>query len=322
MLQVARVAGIPVRVDVSWFLVFALLSWSLAAGYFPHVLPGLSPRAAWLQGIAASALLFLSVLLHELAHAVVARHHGVRVNGIRLHVFGGVSELQTEPPSPRAEFAIAAVGPLASFAIAAIFYGLGRAVAHVPWAIALTGYLAVVNLVLGLFNLVPGFPLDGGRLLRAMLWWWSGGQGWATRWASRVGAAFALMLVGLGIVRAIGGEALGGVWFVLLGLFLYQAARASADIARLRERLEPMVVADVMTPLTTAVEGLAPLGRDDAVVSGASAWTAYLALSRRGAPRIAVVDDGRLVGVVTHADLLRNVLAADDVQAPAGRRAA
>jgi Zn-dependent protease len=102
MFRVARVAGIPVRVDVSWFLVFALISWSLAAGYFPHVLPGLSPGAAWLQGMTASALLFLSVLAHELSHALVARRHGVRVNGIRLHVFGGVSELTAEPPSPRA----------------------------------------------------------------------------------------------------------------------------------------------------------------------------------------------------------------------------
>jgi Zn-dependent protease len=321
MLQVVRVAGIPVRVDVSWFLVFALISWSLAAGYFPHVLPGLSPGAAWLQGIAASVLLFLSVLAHELSHALMARHHGVRVNGIRLHVFGGVSELQSEPPSPRAEFHIAAVGPLASFAIAALCYGLGRAVADVPWAIALTGYLAAVNLVLGLFNLVPGFPLDGGRLLRAMLWWWSGGQAWATRWASRVGAVFALTLVGLGIVRAIGGEPVGGVWFVLLGLFLYQAARASAELARLRESLERVAVADVMTPLTTAVEGLAPLGGDDAVAPEASAWTAYLALSRRGVRRVAVVDGGRLVGVVSHADL-QNARAADGLHAAAGRRAA
>jgi Zn-dependent protease len=321
MLQVVRLAGIPVRVDVSWFLVFVLISWSLAAGYFPHVLPELSPGAAWLQGIAASALLFVSVLVHELSHALVARRHGVRVNGIRLHVFGGVSELQTEPASPRAEFNIAAVGPLASFVIAAFCYGLGRAVADVPWAFALTGYLAAVNLVLGLFNLVPGFPLDGGRLLRAMLWWWSGRPSWATRCASGVGAAFALALVGLGVVRVISGEAVGGVWFVLLGLFLYQAARASAEVARLRERLEQLAVADVMTPLGTAVEGLAPLGRDDAVASDSPAWTAYLALSRNGAPRIAVVDGGRLVGVVSHADL-QSVLAADGLGAGVGRRAA
>jgi Zn-dependent protease len=320
MFRVARVAGIPVRVDVSWFLVFALISWSLAAGYFPHMLPGLSPGAAWLQGMTASALLFLSVLAHELSHALVARRHGVRVNGIRLHVFGGVSELQAEPPSPRAELRIAAVGPLASLLIAALCYGLGRAVADVPWAIALTGYLTAVNLVLGLFNLVPGFPLDGGRLLRAMLWWWSGEEAWATHWAGRVGAAFALLLIGLGVVRAIGGEAVGGVWFVLLGLFLYQAARASTELARLRECLERRVVADVMTPLTTAVEGLAPLGRDDALAPGAPAWTAYLALSRSGALRIAVVDGGRLVGVVSHADL-QHARDADGLHA-AGRRAA
>src|SRR5919106_229051 len=119
MFQVARVVGIPVRVDFSWLLVFALISWSLAAGYFPHVLPGLTPAAAWLQGLVAAGLLFASVFAHELSHALVARRHGVGVSGIRLHVFGGVSELESEPPTPRAELLIAAVGPLTSIALAA-----------------------------------------------------------------------------------------------------------------------------------------------------------------------------------------------------------
>jgi Zn-dependent protease len=227
MLQVFRVAGIPVRVDFGWLLVFALVSWSLAAGYFPRVLPELSNGAIWLHAVVAAALLFVSVFLHELFHALVALQHGMRVRSIRLHVFGGVSELEAEPPSPMAELRIAAVGPLVSLVIAAFCYGFGRLVAGVPWAVALTGYLAAVNLILGLFNLVPGFPLDGGRLLRAMLWWWSGRHAWATRWASRTGVAFGVLLVALGLARALGGEMLGGLWFVLIGLFLQQAARAS-----------------------------------------------------------------------------------------------
>src|SRR5262249_21912196 len=162
MLQVFRVAGIPVRIDASWVLVFALISWSLAAGYFPRMLPEATTGIVWLHGVVAALLLFVSVFLHELSHALVALEHGVPVSGIRLHVFGGVSELEAEPPTPRAELLIAAVGPLTSFAIAALCYGVGRSLGGPPLVSALTGYLAVVNFLIGLFNLVPGFPLDGG----------------------------------------------------------------------------------------------------------------------------------------------------------------
>src|SRR5262249_35659291 len=148
-------------------------------------------------------LLFVSVFLHELSHALVAREQGVPVGGIRLHVFGGVSELEAEPPTPRAELFIAAVGPLTSFVIAALCYGLGRALEGPPWVSALTGYLAAVNFIVGIFNLAPGFPLDGGRLLRALLWWGSGRPSWATLWASRAGSAFAVMMMALGTVRAL-----------------------------------------------------------------------------------------------------------------------
>jgi Zn-dependent protease len=238
MFQLLRVAGIPVRVDLSWLLVFALISWSLAAGYFPRVLAPLSTGGAWFHGMAAAALLFVSVFLHELFHALVAREQGVRVLGIRLHVFGGVSELESEPPTPGAECLIAVVGPLVSFVLAALCYGLGGAARSRPWALALTGYLVAVNLVVGLFNLVPGLPLDGGRLLRAMLWWWSGRLDWATRWARRAGWAFAFILVAIGVARGLGGETIGGLWFVLIGLFLYRAARASLTPASEPETVE------------------------------------------------------------------------------------
>ena len=285
MLQVLRVAGIPVRIDVSWLLVFALISWSLAAGYFPRVLPDLTPGAAWAHGVAAALLLFASVFLHELAHALVALGHGVRVSSIRLHVFGGVSELESEPPTPRAELLIAMVGPLTSFAIAGVFYGLGRVHPGPPWVAALTGYLTVVNLIVGLFNLVPGFPLDGGRVLRAMLWWWSGRLGWATRWASRAGSAFAGVLMALGVVRTVGGEVVGGLWFILIGLFLHQSARASHEMARVRARLEPLRAADVMTRQPISVEAVTPLA---AVLDGP--------LTTRRVAGFPVTRDERLVG--------------------------
>ena len=303
MLQIFRVAGIPVRVDASWLVVFGLISWSLAAGYFPHVLPEATTAAAWTHGVVAALLLFVSVFLHELSHALVAIEHGVPVSGIRLHVFGGVSELEAEPPTPRAELLIAVVGPLTSFVIAALCYGLGRAVGGPPWVSALTGYLAAVNLLLGLFNLVPGFPLDGGRLLRAMLWWATGRRSWATLWASRAGSAFAFVMIALGVGRALAGEMVGGLWFALIGMFLYQAARASRELIGVRERLEPLRVAEIMSPVETPVERLEAPALGDAVTPEASAWSAYVKLGRvRGGP-VPVVEDGRVVGVVSRRDL-------------------
>jgi len=326
MLQIFRVAGIPVRVDASWLLVFALISWSLASGYFPHVLPQLTPGAAWLHAVTAACLLFASVFLHELSHALVARRQGVRVSGIRLHVFGGVSELEAEPPTPRAEFLIAVVGPLTSFALAAFCYGLGRAGGAVLWLTALTGYLTAVNLIVGLFNLVPGFPLDGGRLLRAMLWWGSGRLGWATHWASRVGSLFAFMLVALGAVRAVAGELVGGLWFILIGLFLHRGAHASASMVHMHDRLAPLRVADVMRYRPSAngdgvAAAPAPAGSDDVVSPESSAWLAFLKTARSRGGRVAVVDHGRLVGVVSHRDL-EHAASVEQLRAGAGRRAA
>ncbi len=261
MIELFRILGIPIRIDFSWLIIFALISWSLASGYFPQVLPELSAAAYWAQGLAAALLLFVSVLLHELSHAVVARAHGVGVGGITLHVFGGVSQMESEPPSARAEFQIAVVGPLTSFVIAGVCWALLRLLAGPPWAEAVIGYLAAVNLIVGVFNLVPGFPLDGGRILRAALWAWQGGLQWATRVASSVGSGFAFLLMAFGVVRIFGGEVLGGMWLILLGIFLHQAARSSWELSRLQQRLEHVRVADVMTPSPIAVSEALPLAR-------------------------------------------------------------
>ena len=303
MLQVFRVAGIPVRVDLSWLVVFGLISWSLAAGYFPRVLPEASAGMAWMHGVVAALLLFVSVFLHELSHALVAIEQGVPVSGIRLHVFGGVSEMEAEPPTPRAELLIAAVGPLTSFVIAALCYGLGQALGGPPWVAALTGYLAAVNFIVALFNLVPGFPLDGGRLLHALLWWGSGRQEWATLWASCAGSVFAFSMIALGVVRALGGEMVGGLWFVFIGLFLHQAARASRQLIGIRARLEPLRVAEVMTPVDADAVDAPVASPADAVEPDASAWQAFLKLGRVSAGRVPVVDGGRLVGIVGRREL-------------------
>lgn len=242
-----RIWGIPVRVHASWLVIFGLLAWSLSVGYFPQALPGLSLVAHWANGLLAALLLFVSVLLHELSHSVAARRYGIPVSGITLHVFGGVSQMEREPDRPGVEFVVAIVGPLTSLAIAAVLALATASLPLPPAAAAVLRYLIVVNVAVGLFNLVPGFPLDGGRLLRAGLWKAKGNLQWATRMATMGGSAFAFLLMGLGILRALTGEFLGGLWFVLIGLFLRQAAEGSYQQLLLRRTLGPLAVRDVMT---------------------------------------------------------------------------
>lgn len=247
-IRVLTVAGIPIRIHVSWLAVYALLSWTLAVGYFPRVLPEVTTLGAWLSGLVAALLLFVSVLLHELSHSFVARGHGLAVRGITLHVFGGVSQLEDDPRSPRDEFLIAVVGPLTSFAIAALLWGVGAA-AVVPAGPgeAIVGYLVLVNVAVGVFNLVPGFPLDGGRLLRAALWRWTGDLGRATYAASRVGTGIALALIVLGFVQLMTGAVVGGAWLILIGLFLRGAAEASYARVAVQEALGRLRVRDLMS---------------------------------------------------------------------------
>jgi Zn-dependent protease len=322
-MQLFRVRGIPVRIDFGWLLIVGFISWNLASGYFPHVLPSLSATAYWAQGLAAALLLFASVLLHELAHALVAVGHGVSVGGITLHIFGGVSQLDSEPETPRAEFLIAIVGPLTSFAIAGIAHGLGRLVTAPSSADALAGYLAAVNVVVGVFNLLPAFPLDGGRVLRAALWAWSGRLDSATRVASRIGSAFALLMVAAGLVRAFTGDVVAGLWLALIGLFLHQAARASYALLRIRARLAALRTEQVMNTAPALLERLdeASVDADRVVSPRDSAWQAFLKIARNGRGRVAVIDNGTLVGVVTQRDL-HDVVSADDRDARVAARAA
>jgi Zn-dependent protease len=328
VIRLFRARGIPVRIDGSWLLIFGLVTWSLAGGYFPRAVPAQSPVAYWLYGVLAAALLFVSVFLHELSHAVVALDQGVPVRGITLHVFGGVSQLEAEPRTPRAELLIAVVGPLTSFAVAGTAHTLSRLVDGAGWPGALLSYLAAVNLLLGVFNLLPGFPLDGGRVLHAALWWWTGGAALATRIASGCGVAVGFVLIALGAVRAVAADLVGGLWLVLIGVFLSRAARASYEMLRVRARLERVRVADVMTRAPLALDAVAPLAEAGSALSSEqvirpddSAWQALQTLARTRADRLAVVDGRALVGVVRDRDL-RGALAATDAPADGERRAA
>jgi Zn-dependent protease len=243
-----NVGSIPISVHASWVAIFALIAWTLATGYFPRALPELGTVAAWTYGMVAALALFASVLVHELAHAAVAIAHGLRVRGITLLLFGGVAHMEEEPPTARAEALVAAAGPLASFTIAATLWAAraaGLVGAGVPGAIA--DYLMAINVAVGAFNLIPGFPLDGGRLLRALLWRWHGSLSRATYLAGRAGVACAMLFIGWGLIQMLGGALVSGVWLVLIGLFLRSAAKAGSSQVALRQILDRLPISAIMT---------------------------------------------------------------------------
>ncbi len=245
------IRGFEIRVDPSWLLIAALIVWSLANGYFPEAAPGLHDIDYLALATVAMLGLFASLILHELAHATLARHYGLAVGGITLFLFGGVAELQQEPESPASEFRIAIAGPATSLALAGLFAAVSAAAqgVHVSSGLgALLDYLAGINLILALFNLLPAFPLDGGRILRAALWRSSGDLLEATRRASLIGRAGGYALVALGFAILFSTRAvLGGLWPILVGLFLAAAASASWQQMLARRALAGRTVGDLMT---------------------------------------------------------------------------
>lgn len=241
-IELFRALGIPIRVDLSWFIVFLYLTWTLASRVFPTMVPGLPKAVAWSMGTAGALGLFGSVVLHELGHAVTAKRLGVQMRGITLFLFGGVAEMSDEPRTPKAEFLIAIAGPVVSVLLAALFAG-GAALAPLAGLpatmVTVLWYLGVINGVLVLFNMIPAFPLDGGRVLRSAIWHFQGSLRRATRISSAIGSGFGLLLVVWGIWRLLGhGDLLGGLWSFLIGLFLRHAAEMSYQQLLLRRALE------------------------------------------------------------------------------------
>jgi Zn-dependent protease len=222
--------GFQVKVDLSWLLLALLISWSLAAGLFPTEYPGLSRRAYAWMGIACAVGVFFSIVFHEFSHSLIARRFGIPIKGITLFIFGGVAEMEKEPPSPHSEFLMAIAGPLASFLLAFIFSRLDALAVASAWPTPVIGVfdtLAYINMIVAVFNLVPAFPLDGGRMLRAALWHWKKDLLAATRISSQLGGAFGLVLMFLGVLAFIQGNFIGGMWWFLIGIFLRGAALAS-----------------------------------------------------------------------------------------------
>lgn len=303
-----RLFGIRLFADWSLVIIFMLVMVSLGMGVFPDWHPDWSPALVWGVAFAASVLFFLSVVLHELSHALVGRAFGIPVRRITLFIFGGMAHMEREPPSPTAELLMAAAGPITSIviglaatagAVALLPMPLDRvvdpvlALSFVSPVATLLFWLGPVNLLLGAFNLVPGFPLDGGRVLRAILWAATKDLEKATRWASWGGQAVAWMLIGLGVLSAFGGGGLGqGIWLMLIGWFLLNAARASYEQTRMHEALRGTRVDEVMRRTVATVS---PDLSVSALVSD------YLMISDQQC--FPVVREGHLEGLVCLADV-------------------
>jgi Zn-dependent protease len=235
--RIGRILGIPIHLHVSWFLIALLITWSLAVAYFPQANPGWTATAYWVVGIVASLLFFASVLLHELGHSVLALRENVPVKSITLFIFGGVAQIGREPPTAGAEFRIAIAGPLTSLGLAVLFGGLGALLGGFEVVAAPLAYLGSINLLLAAFNMIPGFPLDGGRVLRAALWRFGGSFQKATRWAARTGQAVAALFVLLGILQFLFGGFTNGLWLAFIGWYLNSAAQSSYQQVKLQEIL-------------------------------------------------------------------------------------
>jgi Zn-dependent protease/predicted transcriptional regulator len=243
--RIARILGIPIYLHFSWFIIFGLIAWSLSAGYFPSRYPDLPASTYWANGLVASLLLFASVLFHELGHSVVALRNGIGIVSITLFIFGGLARLKEDPKSACVEFKVAIAGPVASFILAAAFYGASHLEIGGASATPVTSYLAFINLVLGGFNLIPAFPLDGGRVLRAAIWNFTG-KARATRLASGIGTFFAYILILNGVFGLATGAGMSGIWSVLIGWFLKEASTGAYQQVRLDEVLSGVKVRDMM----------------------------------------------------------------------------
>lgn len=292
-LRVARIAGIEVSVHYTWILIFLLITWSLAAGYFPQEFPNWSTATYWITALIAAFLLFFSVLLHEFAHSLMAKSRGLPVKSITLFLLGGISNLESEPEKPGVEFAVSIVGPLSSLALAAIFWGIGR----LGWAPegpikATVDYLVLVNILLAAFNILPGFPLDGGRVLRSLIWGATNDLKKATNIASTVGQVFGWIMIAIGIFMALAGQFLNGIWLVFIGWFLNTSAEAARRELELRSIWLNVRVMNVMNDRP---EVISPNASIEQLVRDI-----YIKRGVRAAP---VVDQDKLVGIVTLTDI-------------------
>lgn len=370
-LLLGRVRGIRILVHWSW--IFLLVTWSLATAYLPHHFPAWPVSESWLVGAAAALLLFLSVLVHEVSHSITAQRYGVKVESITLYLFGGASDIATDMRSPRQEFWIVAAGPLSSLVLAAVFLAAHLLTPHPDWMAAILGYLGLINGLLAAFNLVPAFPLDGGRILHSLVWKVTGDQTKALRVSTTVGGWMAWAFILIGIWDAFAGDLVGGIWLVLIGWFLHNASAAAMISSQGTASWGHLTAADIMTkvrpitsddrldrvvhqilqqderalpvvdgdsfrglltvenirqfepeqwPVTAAYRAMTPVGELGSVTPelGSAAVLALLAHDR---PVLPVLQDGRLIGLVSRTGVaeylrLRHDLGLDSPRSTSG----
>jgi Zn-dependent protease/CBS domain-containing protein len=254
-IPIGRVLGIPIDLDYSWFLIAVLITWMLAVNYYPVEFKGSTSVEYWLMGAVTAVLFFVSIVIHELAHSWVALRYKVPVHRITLFVFGGVSQIAGEPPSATAEFLIAVVGPLTSLALAAVFFLAEPMLVNITPALAVAKYLALINGILALFNLIPGFPLDGGRVFRAIVWGATQNFRRATLIAASTGRFFGFLFIVVGVSQALRGNFVNGLWIAFIGWFLESAAVAQVQQQMVQGLLVGHKVSEVMGNGCTHVSG-------------------------------------------------------------------
>ncbi len=241
--------GFEVNIDPSWLIIAFLVAWSLSANFFPYFYEDLSTGTYWGMGIIGALGLFLSILFHEFWHSIVARRFDIPMKGITLFLFGGVSEMHKEPEAPKDEFFMAIAGPISSVVLGFAFFGVYRIGQAGAWPVPVVGvlsYLAFINWIVAGFNMMPAFPLDGGRVLRSALWAWKKDLRKATRWASQAGSFFGVALIVLGVINLFSGNLVGGVWYFVIGLFIQAASKSSYRQLLMKNVLQDKTVGDLM----------------------------------------------------------------------------
>ncbi len=373
-IRLFNVFGFPLYLDLSWFIILVILIWSLAIRMFPRYYPGLEASSYWIMGVVGALSLFASVVLHELGHALMARRFGIEMRGITLFIFGGVAEMGSEPPSARAEFMVAIAGPVVSIVLAGLFYAASLIEGLPIEALGVLRYLALINTILVIFNMVPAFPLDGGRVLRSILWYTKDNLAWATRITSRIGAGFGVLLMVLGVFSLFAGDFVAAIWFFILGMFLRGAAQMSYQQLIIRRALEGEQVRTFMRREPVTVPTTIPLDRfvhdyvyrhhfkmypvvdngellgcvttrnlkdltpddwphrtvgdvyqrcspENVIEDTADATDALARMSQQGVSRMAVVHQGKLVGVIALKDLLEFLSLKIELEEPDGQQA-
>ncbi len=294
-IELIKIFDIPIKLDLSWFIILAFITWTLAAGYFPSKYPELDKFTYLIMGLFSALLLFVSVLLHELSHALVARRNNIPIRGITLFIFGGIAEMDQEPPTARSEILMAAAGPFCSGILAFVFLVIGNFFTNfMPYApiIGVLKYCTFINTALMVFNLVPGFPLDGGRILRAVIWNYTGNIQKATQTTSKIGSAMGVFLIIFGFFNIFTGHFIGGLWLALIGIFIKGAADAGYQQLLSGNILQGIKVSEIMTRDLVTVNNSIPLDRlvDDYFLK--HRFNSY-----------PVVSDGAFLGMVSIHDI-------------------